>query len=975
MDIGKVSAYELVSKEDIKEVNSVGYVLRHKKTGARVVVLENDDDNKVFDIGFRTPPTDSTGVAHIVEHTVLCGSKKFPVKDPFAELDKGSLNTFLNAMTFPDKTVYPVASVNDKDFRNLMDVYLDAVFFPKLHEEEKIFRQEGWHYEMEDPDGELTYNGVVFNEMKGAFSSPDEFFETLIQETIFPDIAYGVVSGGDPKAIPDLTWEAYKDFHRRYYHPSNSYIYLYGKMDFEEKLNWIDDEYLSHFDYLEVDSEIKLQEPFDKTHEAEGYYPIPAGETTEGKTYFSYATVCGTTLDPYLYQAFQVLEYALVDAVGAPVKEALVKAGIGTEIDGGYSEPFRQPYFTINAKNADDEQRGDFVRIIREVLSDLVRNGINKRSLQAALNAMEFQFREADFGNFPKGLMYGLSLFDSWLYDDRKPFIHLHVNDTFSYLREQIETDYFEQLIRTYLLDNPHSAIVTLRPKPGMATETDQEEKNRLKAHLDGLSKEDRENIVRETKELKKYQEEPSTPEQMATIPMLGREDIGKDVRPLKNEERSIEGCQTIYNDVFTNNISYLKFSFDISDMEDYAPYLSLLADVLGVMDTDSHDKLELSNELLLHAGGYNLSTNVYTDVSSDTTTIRWEMATKILYHETDYVMKLLDEIVQTTHLEDAGRLKEIIAERRSMKQAGLPAAGHSTAINRGFAYFRDSGRWGEKMRGIGYYDFLCELEEHFDEHKENLIEVLLWLRRVIFDRKRLIINVIATEEGYTLFEKAVPVFLSGMNGCGEEGPKPQFTLSPIPKNEGITTAGNVQFVARVGNFRKNELNFRGYLRVLRTILSYEYLWNEVRVKGGAYGVMCGFTRNGTGYLVSYRDPHLRETDEIFRGLSAYLRSFDVPERDMVKFIIGTVRSLDMPLTPRAEGVRSFEHYMNGVTTEMLQETRDEVLSTTAQDIRWTADVIDAMLSDEYICVVGNEDRIRECEDMFGSIRSLSEMA
>ena len=447
MNIKKIPAYELILAEDIPEVNSKGYLLSHKKTKARVVVMENDDDNKVFDIGFRTPPTDSTGVPHIIEHTVLCGSRKFPVKDPFAEMDKGSLNTFLNAMTYPDKTVYPVASVNDKDFRNLMDVYLDAVFFPNIYKEEKIFKQEGWHYEMESADGELSYNGVVFNEMKGAFSSPDEYFETLIQETLFPDNAYGVVSGGDPKVIPELKWEDYLDFHRRYYHPSNSFIYLYGKMDFEEKLNWIDEEYLSKFDYLEVDSEIKLQEPIGELKNAEGFYPIPAGEDTEGKTYFAYAGVCGTTLDPKVYQAFQVLEYALVEAIGAPVKEALVKAGIGTEIEGGYNEPFRQPFFTISAKNARDDQKDEFVKTIRTVLSDLAENGINKRSLKAALNAMEFQFREADFGRFPKGLMYGLGMYDSWLYDDRKPFIHLHVNETFEFLRSQIETDFFENLI------------------------------------------------------------------------------------------------------------------------------------------------------------------------------------------------------------------------------------------------------------------------------------------------------------------------------------------------------------------------------------------------------------------------------------------------------------------------------------------------------------------------------------------------
>ena len=642
MDINRIPAYELIFSERIDEIDSMGYLLQHKKTKARVVVLENSDDNKVFDIGFRTPPTDSTGIPHIVEHTVLCGSRKFPVKDPFAEMDKGSLNTFLNAMTYPDKTVYPVASVNDKDFSNLMEVYLDAVFYPNIYDEEKIFLQEGWHYEMDDVDGDLRYNGVVFNEMKGAFSSPDEFFETLIQESIYPDNAYGVVSGGDPRVIPDLTREAYLDFHRRYYHPSNSYIYLYGDMDFEEKLNYIDREYLDNFDYLEVDSEIKLQKPFEKAVSTEGFYPISEDESEEGKTYFAYACVCGDTLDPYLYTAFQVLEHALVEGIGAPVKEALVKAGIGTEIEGSYNDSFRQPFFDITAKNANDDQKDEFVKVIRNTLSDLVENGINKRSLKAAINAMEFQFREADFGRFPKGLMYGLGIYDSWLYDDRKPFIHLHLNDVFSYLREQIDGDYFENLIKKYLIDNEHRAVVTLKPKAGMASEIDENEKKKLKSHLDTLSKEDKEEIVRKTAELKKYQEEPSTPEQMATIPMLTLADIGKKSRPLSNEERVIDGCKTVFNNVFTSGIAYIRFSFDISDLEEKASYIALLADVLGVMDTDNYDKLELSNELLLHSGGYNLSIVPYNREDSDEYSVRWEMCVKVLYPEIAYVMGLL---------------------------------------------------------------------------------------------------------------------------------------------------------------------------------------------------------------------------------------------------------------------------------------------------------------------------------------------
>ena len=443
MNISNCKAYELVDTQEMPDLDSTGLLLRHKKTGAHLVLVENEDNNKVFTIGFRTPPKNSTGVAHIVEHTVLCGSKEFPVKDPFVELVKGSLNTFLNALTYPDKTVYPVASCNDKDFQNLMHVYLDAVFYPNIYKEEKIFQQEGWHYELEDVNAPLKYNGVVFNEMKGVFSSPDQLLERNIQHSLFPDTAYGVESGGDPAVIPDLSYEEYLEFHRKYYHPSNSYIYLYGDMDMEEKLNWLDEHYLSSFDAISVNSEIAIQAPFHERKEEYGFYSVTEGEDVEGKAYFSYNAVCGDTMDCYLYRAFQVISYVLVQSVGAPLKQALLDAGIGNDINCFYEESIRQPYFSIIAKNVKMEQKQKFLDVIREELSRLVREGINKQSLHAAINGLEFQYREADFGNYPKGLMYGLQIFDSWLYDEKRPFIHICANETFAYLKEQVSNDYF----------------------------------------------------------------------------------------------------------------------------------------------------------------------------------------------------------------------------------------------------------------------------------------------------------------------------------------------------------------------------------------------------------------------------------------------------------------------------------------------------------------------------------------------------
>ena len=464
------TAYELVKEKRIEEVGADGAVFRHKKSGARIFTLSCEDENKVFSVGFRTPPADSTGVAHILEHSVLCGSEKFPVKDPFVELVKGSMNTFLNAMTYPDKTIYPVASCNEKDFQNLMDVYMDAVLHPNIYGEPKIFRQEGWHYELENREGQLKYNGVVYNEMKGAFSSPEEVLHRYAKKLLFPDNCYGQESGGDPEFITDLTYESFLDFHRQYYHPCNSYIYLYGNMDMEEKLDWLDREYLSRYEQIPLDSRIESHKPFTKPVEAETFYSITGEESEENASYLSIHTVTGTDLDPELYVAFRILEYTLLDAPGAPLKQALIDAGIGQDIMGGYESGILQPYFSVIAKNAAPEQKGEFLAVVKGTLRKLADQGINRKSLLAGMNYYEFQYREADYGAAPKGLMYGLWCMDSWLYDG-DPMMHLEYGKTFEYLKNAVEQGYFEGLIRTYLLDNPFEAVLAVHPKRNLTAE------------------------------------------------------------------------------------------------------------------------------------------------------------------------------------------------------------------------------------------------------------------------------------------------------------------------------------------------------------------------------------------------------------------------------------------------------------------------------------------------------------------------
>lgn len=972
MNITNCTAYELRMKQELAELNSIGYLLEHKKTKAKIVVIENDDNNKVFTIGFRTPPKDSTGVAHIVEHTVLCGSKEFPVKDPFIELAKGSLNTFLNAMTYPDKTVYPVASCNDKDFQNLMHVYLDAVFYPNIYKEEKIFRQEGWHYEMESEDAPLKYNGVVYNEMKGVFSSPKQILARDIQQSLFPDNAYGVESGGDPEVIPELTYEDYLDFHRKYYHPSNSYIYLYGDMDMEEKLNWIDKKYLSEFEYLAVDSEIQTQQPFDTMRKLYGFYSATEGEETEGKAYFSYNAVCADSLDRNLYQAFQVLNYVLLQSVGAPLKQALLDAGIGSEIQGTYEESIKQPYFSIVAKNVRKSQKQEFLDLIHTTLNHIVEEGLNEKSLRAAINAMEFQYREADFGSFPKGLMYGLEIFDSWLYDEGKPFIHIQANDTFAFLKEQIGTGYFENIIRKYLLENTHTSFVCVEPKIGLTALMEKEEKEKLEQIEKTLTKEGREALVKETEALRKYQEEATPAEALKCIPLLTREDIGKKALAFSNEERTMAGCPALHHDIFTNGISYIRLAFDGKDFKEYAPYLELLTELVGFTDTDKHEKLELSNEILLHAGGYSVNTVIYKNRKKDSYRLMLEVTTKILYQETGYMMELLKEIATSSHVWDEKRLKEVIGEIRSAKQISLQSSGNVTAVSRSLAYLSEAGYYAEQMKGIAYYDFLCDLEENFEARKENLIAVLRELVKVIFTRERIQISITADKEGYEILEKNVGIFLNGLPEHVEaELPKPEWVLSPITENEGFQTASKIQYVARTGNFKDKGITYSGVSKVVKTILSYDYLWNEVRVKGGAYGVMCAFGNDGQGYMVSYRDPNLAETNQVYQGIPEYLRSYDADERDMMKYIIGTVSDLDTPLTPRAKGSRSFTAFMTGITDEDIQRERDEVLSADKGKIREAADMVEAVLSDGYICVLGSEEKVKQSEDLFGVTRVL----
>ena len=950
-----LTAYRIVDERKMEELNSIGTVLEHKKTGARVFLVSNDDENKVFYIGFRTPPSDDTGVPHILEHSVLCGSDKFPVKDPFVELVKGSLNTFLNAMTYPDKTVYPIASCNDKDFQNLMDVYMDAVLHPNIYNEKKIFMQEGWHYELESEDSPVIYNGVVYNEMKGAFSSPESVLDRYTQKMLFPDTCYGFESGGDPKSVPDLTYEAFLDFHRTYYHPSNSFIYLYGDMDMAEKLEWLDEAYLSHYDKKEVDSHIDMQKPFTEPKDSRITYSITEDEPEEDASYLSVSSVVGTDLDPKLYLAFQILEYTLLDAPGAPLKQALLDAGIGHDILGGYDNGILQPYFSVVAKDANEEQKGEFLAVVKGTLRKLAEDGINKKSLLAGLNYFEFRYREADFGTAPKGLMYGLQSLDSWLYDG-DPMMHLEYQETFDFLKKAVEEGYFESLIRDYLLDNPFEAVIVVSPERNLTAKEDAAVAKKLAEYKAGLSAQEVKALVKETEELKNYQDTPSPSEELEKIPMLSREDIDRKAEEIHWKEHLMNGVLVLHQEMFTSGIGYLKvlFNTDRVPVEDL-PYVGLLKSVLGYVDTENFTYSDLTSEIHLNSGGISFSTGSYVDLERENGfTGAFIADVRVLYDKIGFGFDMLAEILTRSKLEDEKRLGEILRETKSRSRMKLEGASHSAAVARATSYFSATASFNDRTGGVGFYHFLEDVVKDYEKNSKALIEKLKEVAAKLFTVDNMLVNVTSDGEGFACVDGA-------MKGLTEALPEGSGVVYPYlfevgNRNEGFKTASQVNYVARCGNFKKAGFSYTGALRILKVILSYDYLWINLRVKG---------------YFVSYRDPNLAETDQVYEGIVDYLENFSVDERDMTKYVIGTISGLDTPLNPSDKGARALSAYLSHVSNEMLQKERDQVLDAQAEDIRKLAGIVSAVLKTGSFCTIGNEEKIENCKELFGEIKNL----
>ena len=947
--------YKKLSKTIVNEINGTIYEYEHEKTGARIIHIETNDDNKVFLIGFRTPPTDDTGVPHIMEHSVLCGSKKYPLPDPFVELVKGSLNTFINAITYPDKTVYPVASRNDKDFKNLMDVYLDAVFNPLIYADEGIFRQEGWHYEANG------ISGVVYNEMKGALSTPESKLGSLTMRTIFPDNCYKYESGGDPKSIPNLTYEAFIEFHKKHYHPSNSIIYLYGDVDIDERLEYIDREYLSKYERIEVNTDIKSQLPFTAPVKAEGEYPISEGEDTKNKSFLSLnflidlnSNSCDKFFDTNLTSdvkkrtlelAMQILLKTIVENEAAPLRKAIIESGLGKDVDFSFETDLKQPMVSIIVNGAEYESADKFNEVTLNTLKELSKN-IDKVQLEASLNTIEFALRESDFGSMPKGLIYGLRLLRSSLYGEAAD-VYLKYEDSLSIIKSGLKNGLFELLTETFFISNKHAALVTLKPAILKTEES-------IKLTPEQLA------------ESAKKGPSPYT-DNLEVIPLLKLSDIKKEMDRLPIKYRDLDGVRIVHSSVQTNGIIYLRMYLDASKVPQKLQLAAFLfSDLLGRVDTTEHNYEELSNEVNLNLGGLGINISAYTKSGKpDSFMPKLSVSTKVLASKQNKLSELLTEILTKSIFTNKKRIKELIEEEQINLELSMDRAAHQVVASRLSAYVSKAGAYNyEGFLSMNAY--MKDLLKNFDEKYDELIDDFAEIKERLINRNGILIGVTATDEVYSEFVPYLSSLLKSLPT--DEYDKEKYYYPIDTTKEGITSQSMVQYVGKGANFIKLGYKYNGTMSVLETILRYEYLWKAIRVEGGAYGAFANFNLNGQMMFESYRDPNLKKTIDVFNGTAEFLKNMQISEREMRKYIIGTISKIDTPKTPSMKGAAAIASVLQEVSHEDRQRIRDEILATTEEDIHKLAEIIEKCMAEDNICVFGNEKVINDNSNLFDKI-------
>ena len=962
----KMHGFVLKETKEVPEISSRCFLFEHEKSGARLFYVKNDDDNKVFSISFRTPPIDDTGAAHIVEHSTLCGSRKFPLKEPFVELVKGSLNTFLNAMTYPDKTMYPVASRNAQDFRNLMDVYLDAVFYPRMYEKPEVLLQEGWHYEIDSPEAPLRYSGVVYNEMKGATSSPEYLLETELLKRLYPDTAYAFESGGNPEKIPDITQESFVAFHRKYYHPSNSYIYLYGDVDLDGTLAFIDEAYLSHFERQAVDSALKKQEKFDGLKRVTAEYPVGAEEETKEKTYLALGMIVCDAGDRLTRAAMSILTHALFMTDAAPVTQALMDAGIGKDVSASLEAQIAQPNLAVEVTNAEPEDTERFYQVVMDTIWRLAKDGIDRTLLEASLNYLEFKTRESDFASTPKGLVYNLAVMTHWLYggDPAEPLFY---EKEFKDLREGLSNGLFEDMLRRCVLDNPHKVLITMKPSRTMAAEREAATEKLLAEKKAAMNAAEIEGVIQTTARLKELQQTPDTPEALEKIPLLKLSDIRKDEEKLPLEEKTLDGQKVLFSDIHTNGIAYLQFYFDgASIAPEQQHYAYLLCDLLGAVDTDAHSYAELTNLANLHTGGISYDVTAVTrGDTADEWFVKTVVKARVLVRKLPELGKLLTEILTKSRFSDGKRLRELVKQTLAGVERQILNTPNRVMAVRLSSYFAPASRF-EDGGFLSYYRFLKELDANFETRAAETGEKLSALLAQMFTKRGLILGVTVEAKDYPAVEAALSPMLSALND--KDYPAAAQPKENEIKNEALVTSSRVQYVGKGGNFVRLGYQFSGAMRVLETIMRYGYLWTRLRVQGGAYGASAQFARNGILLFTSYRDPNLAETLKVYDEIADYLKDFKASEREMTKSIIGTIATVDMPLTPQMKGNLAAMLYLRGMTQEDRQRQRDEILAADENAIRALAPIVAACMKTDTYCVFGGEEKVKENEKLFTRI-------
>lgn len=955
--------FKMLSSRTLDELEAALHVMEHEKSGARLVWLERKEENKTFGIAFQTQPWDDTGVFHILEHSVLCGSERYPIKDPFVELLKSSLNTFLNAMTFPDKTLYPFSTRNHQDYVNLLRVYMDAVLHPMIHQKPEIFGQEGWHYELSE-SGEPSYKGVVFNEMKGAFASPDSLMEYELNRRLFPDTCYRFESGGHPEHIPELTYEAFVQAHKRLYHPSNSYIFLDGNVEIDRVLGILDEEFLSAFDRAPVPGDVLQQAPVDGGT-AELTYELSPQEELAGRARLAEGFVACTYADREKLTALRALADVLCGDNQAPLKRRLLESGLARDVSIGVYDSVRQPWVWLEARDVGEDKFDQAADALRQEMERLAREGLDHKRISATLDNMEFQARQRDFGRMPQGLVFGMQVLDSWLYGG-DPAANLIVGGLYDGLRQKMKEGYFEELIRQVFLQNPHRCRVHMRPSHTLGRERQEREDARLNAARSQWSQEDAAQLRKEQAGIEAWQAAPDAPEDLATVPMLKLSEIPQEPEELPTCVEEAAGLKVLRHTLPTGGITYFNLYFSLDGMNPaQLTRAAFLARLLGTLETDSHSQEELQREMRSVFGAVSFTIEPYSRRGVlDRCKVFLCASCSVLDTKIEQALELLTELITESHWDDSKRVYEYLCQHRAALTEEMAMSGHSAGFGRASAGWSAECAALEYAGGIEYLRWLKDLEENFQERFPALAKELAALAEEVFCQARLTLSVTGSKPDA---EERAGKLLAGKLSAGAPAGAEWADIHPWgPRREGIVIPADVSFAALSGAFPAAA---KGGAKVMRRVAELSYLWNAVRVQGGAYGVGMVLRDSGLGGFYSYRDPSAERTLGCYGETANFLRGMD--EEDLTGMIIGAVADSDPLLTPRLKGKTADARYWRGTTQEDLRRMRREILAATVEELNGLAGEVEKLAESGSVCVLGSQRQIDACGSKLGSVTAL----